>query len=170
MTPHSILQNMYHFRESRSWEGEIPTAHQLRAQTIQFMLQNKKFYTEISYDNEGREIHPPMSLETFEALIKDQSRVNSYTDEEGWFIAANCRMLDIELHIIINIDSDVLVSGFGGPYQIINRCSQGLKKKFCVGLIKNPDGNGHYQFIFSHSEGAEIPFVAPTEIFSDTGN
>ena len=74
---HSILQNLNH--HYAVWPHDIPaTVDELRKQTIDFMIENKYFYTEIE--------DAPMTDEQFEELIRDQSMPNSYTDEDGWFI------------------------------------------------------------------------------------
>ena len=70
--------------------------------------------------------------------------------------------MNVELTIVTNIDSEVLENGLGGPVLVINKCENNERIKFAVGLIKNDDSNGHYQFIYEHEDGPG-QFIAPSE-------
>ena len=103
---------MQYWRDRGGWNIAIPSVDDLRQKTISYMIDNQHSYTEAHFDGE-RMVNAPMTKETFEELIQDQGKKGSYTDEDGWFIQANCKMLNIELTIVTNIDSEVLPSGLG---------------------------------------------------------
>ena len=70
---------------------------------------------------------------------------------QGVFVSAACKMLNIELVIVVtNISTPIIPSGLGGPVQRINAGNDRLI--FATGLIRNRSGSGHYQYLL---EGAE---------------
>ena len=144
---HSLIQNMFFFSRLGLWSKEIPASvHDLRRRVIEFMLSRKRHY--IGYkDTDGNEVHGPLNEESFARLIADQSKENSYCDEEGFFVEAACLLLDVEFEIVVtSIDTPVLHSGLGGPVQRINSGEGRLV--FCAGLIRDDQRKtGHYQFI-----------------------
>ena len=87
---------------------------------------------------------------------------------QGVFVSAACKMLNIELVIVVtNISTPIIPSGLGGPVQRINAGNDRLI--FATGLIRNRSGSGHYQYLL---EGAEnepdqidtSAFVSPVKL------
>ena len=151
---HMILQNMKHFAKMGVWKKKIPkSVHELRRDIIKYMTSNKQEYL----------INGTHDEVSFQRLIKDQSQMNSYTDEEGFFIQAAARFLDVEIQIVVtSIQTPVIESGTGGPIQRIN--AGGNKIQFCAGLIRNEQvRTGHYQWIIADERGESAPFIMPAE-------
>ena len=147
---HMILQNMKHFANMGLWKKKIPkSVHELRRDIIDYMTSHKQEYLVNGTHDEV----------SFQRLIKDQSQMHSYTDEEGFFIQAAARFLDVEIQIV---QTPVIDSGTGGPIQRINAGSN--KIQFCTGLIRNEQvRTGHYQWIIADERGESAPFVMPAE-------
>lgn len=170
---HMLIQNMKHFCEIGLWTKSIPSSvHELRRDIIQFMEDHKKEY--LGYYNDlGQFVNGSHDEKTFRILIEDQAQKNSFTDEEGFFVQAACRYLEIELVIVLtSIQSAVIPSGLGGPVQRINAGDD--KLKFCAGLIRNEQmRTGHYQWIYEDERGESEPFHMPAEnstlLFNSTG-
>ena len=159
---HMLLQNMKHFYKLGVWKKNIPkSVHELRRDIVNYMKLNKKEY--LGYWNQDKFIEGTHDEASFQRLIEDQSRLDSYTDEEGFFVAAAARFLDIEIKIVVtSIQTPVIDSGAGGPIQRIN--AGGNKIVFCAGLIRNEQvRTGHYQWIIADERGESAPFVMPAE-------
>ena len=140
-----MMMNILHFQDAGSWTGRVPTdVDELRCWTIQNMKDNKHLYVGTNC---------PLTEEDFKKLIETQSKLDSECDEEGYFVAACCRLLKVELTIIRT---------HGEPVIPINRGVDQIT--FSCGLIRNESSpTGHYQFIYP-GEPDSI-YVPPTEVF-----
>ena len=149
---HCFLQNIEFYRSRGLWRGYIPSSvNDLRAKVIEFMKSRKHLYVGHTNEN-GQYIDGSHTETTFDALIRDQQKLNSYCDEEGFFVAALCQYLDVTLQVVItSIDTPVIPDGTGGPIQKINYGEDRIK--FCAGLLRDEERRtGHYQFIFEDDD------------------
>ena len=158
-----LLQNMRHLSAAGKWNKNIPASvHEVRSLFIDYMKANRQEF--VGYkDSDGRFVGGALDADMFENLIENQSQKNAYTDEEGFFVLAACKCLNIELVIVVtSIDSPIIQSGMGGPVQRINSGSN--RPVFCSGLIRNEEvRTGHYQFIHEHEDGEPESFTMPVE-------
>ena len=78
-------QNMEHLASTGQWNKPIPTsAEELRAQIIQFMRENKNYWTRPRFNEEsGRMEDPPLEDAEFQDLINDQAQERAWTDNMG---------------------------------------------------------------------------------------
>ena len=148
-----LKQNFDYFRALKLTDKNPQSIDEMRRKTIGFMMQNKSFF--VGQENSEGIFQPgPLNEETFCLLIENQKRPGSYTDQDGWFVLSCCQMYDIELRILqTNVDSPIVASGMCGPLVTINRAEDDSRLVCHLGLIKdeaNPDGVGHYQFIYLH--------------------
>ena len=167
----SIKQNILHCVSNGTWPSDVPvpaSVDELRVMAVNQMISNKSNYVGQNLID-GRLVDGPLTNEQFNSLITSQSKLDAYCDEEGFMVAAVCKVLNVELTIVLtNITSEILRSGVGGPVQIINKSEDdnNPRLKFSVGFIRdNNQSAGHYQFIFSHPAGEDDTFVMPTESF-----
>ena len=73
----------------------------LRSKTILYMVANKKDY----YGS----LDCPMDEEGFNNLIHSQSKLDAWTDDDGFMVLSVCRYLNVQLKIIVtNIQSNIL--------------------------------------------------------------
>ena len=148
--PRSIHQNfMFYHKSGRIGADKVPTSFmKIREDVVNYIFRNKESYVG-SIEQPG-----PLTEESFCALIQNIKRDGSYTDLDGYFVEACAKHYNFELHILqTNVDGPIIESGIGGPLIIINKSSL-EKEKFFVGFINNPqdpDGVGHYQFIYESS-------------------
>ena len=74
----------------------------LRSKTILYMVANKKDY----YGS----LDCPMDEEGFNNLIHSQSKLDAWTDDDGFMVLSVCRYLNVQLKIIVtNIQSNILL-------------------------------------------------------------
>ena len=140
-----ILQNILYYKNAGRWTGRVPRdVDELRSWTIQNMKDNYELYVGPNC---------PLTDEEFKKLIDTQSKLDAECDEEGYFVAACCRMLNVELTIIKTL---------GDPVIPINRGVDQIT--FSCGFIRNESSlTGHYQFIYPGEPDAI--YVPPTEVF-----
>ena len=97
----SMRQNMEFYRASGSWDKEIKTVDQMRQEVICYMEDNRRYWTEKTYNPDtGTMSDPPLDVDSFRSLIEDQKRPNSDTDNRGMFVLGFCKYFNIELHIL----------------------------------------------------------------------
>ena len=152
---HCIIQNMEYYRGRGLWRGEIPSSvNELRAKVIEYMKSRKNLYVGYT-NNNGQYIDGSHTETTFDDLIKDQEKPNSYCDEEGFFVAALAQYLDVTIQIVItSIETPVIPDGTGGPIQKVNYTEDRIM--FCAALLRDENRRtGHYQFIFEDNEKEE---------------
>ena len=152
---HCILQNIEYYRSRGLWRGEVPSSvNELRAKVIEFMKSRKHHYIGYTKEN-GQYVDGSHTETTFDELINDQEKPNSYCDEEGFFVAALAEYLDVTLQIVItSIETPVIPDGTGGPIQKVNYGED--RVKFCAALLRDEDRRtGHYQFIYEDDENEE---------------
>ena len=165
--PRSIHQNfMFYHKSGRIGADKVPTSYmKIREDVVNYMVLNKESYVG-SIEQPG-----PLSEESFCALIQNIRRDGSYTDLDGYFVEACAKHYNFELHILqTNVDGPIIESGIGGPLIIINKSSV-EKMKFYVGFLNNPqdpDGVGHYQFIYKsspcHANHPHSPLQSPIKL------
>ena len=145
----AILQNLKYLESLGLWKNrKTPSSVlELRKEVILFMKQNKRDYIEAGSHDE----------ESFDRLLSIQQRNYEYTDEEGYFVEATAKYLNVELVILIPSlsNSPILPSGCGGPVQRINAGEDRLR--CCLGLLRDEARRtGHYQFIIQTQSFPEI--------------
>ena len=97
-----MLQNIKYFEEKGLWLTDVPdNVDVLREKTIEFMIAHKNDFC--------GSVDCPMDEEGFKKLIDSQSKLDAWTDEEGFMVLSVCRFLNVQLKIVItNIQSDIL--------------------------------------------------------------
>ena len=147
---HAVIQNMKYLKSVGLWNKPIPTSEELRSDVINYMKENRAYWTRPRFNEEtGVMQDAPMEEHSFKALIVDQSRERAWTDNLGIFVEAVCLFLDIQLDIVCpNVEGPILPSGLAGPYLIVNKSGSTPRITFYVGLLKDEQMyNGHYQFL-----------------------
>ena len=150
---HAMRQSMIHLKKKGKWSGPIPEdVEDLRAQVVQFMSTHRALWTRPSFNQEtGLYQDAPLTDDIFNNLLKQQAEPRTWTDTDGYFVQGTCMYLHVELHVILpSIPGEIMESGLGGPYQIINKSDHAPEEQsvFFVGLIQDQRNNGHYQFLF----------------------
>ena len=148
---HSIRQGISELVLKGQWPHEVPEVEDLRKLVINYMRENRAFWTRPRFNAELRVFQDaPYEDQDFNELLTDQSREKAWTDLNGTFVQATCKFLKIQLDIVLpGVPGPVLPSGLGGPYQMINKNQVGEEKPiFYVGLLQDSQGyNGHYQYL-----------------------
>ena len=137
----ACIQNMELLACQGLWTEKIPEEEDFRRGVISFMDQNRKYWTTNSSHDD----------ESFNKLLVDQAKSKAWTDMNGTFIEATCKMLGIELHVVrSSIPGPILPSGMAGPYIRINSPAPNEESRpiFYMGLLQDESMyNGHYQFL-----------------------
>ena len=138
------IQNMMELQSRGQWSRPIPGVNELRAQVIQFMIENRKYWTRPRFNTEIERMQDaPLEDDSFQELLRDQQRQNAWTDNMGVFVEALSLSLDVQIDIIKpDVEGQILPSGLGGPYLSVNKSEVQQKKIFYFGLY-----NQHYQFL-----------------------
>lgn len=160
---HAFRQNMEHLKKKGLWMGQLPDdVEELRSLVVQFMSENRFLWTRPTFNLEtGVYQDPPLDDKSFNELLQQQAKPKTWTDRDGYFVQGACLYLDVQLHIILpNTPGQILESGLGGPFQIINKSLHQPEEQtvFYMGLIQDGD-NGHYQFLFK-TDDQELDFPA----------
>ena len=150
----------FFFKDKGVWTKNIPGVDELRTLVVGYMVQNKERYIGNPNDQQGAHL---LTQERFTKLIQEQSKADTDTDDDGFFVEACCNYLNIQLDVVLS-DTHSFVRD---PLLTINRGSENDEKiVFTVGYIRNSQsGNGHYQFIFPHPAGVLTSFQNPDEWF-----
>ena len=148
---HSIRQGICELVLKGQWSQDVPEVEDLRKQVINYMRENRAFWTRPRYSEElGVFQDAPYEDQDFNELLADQAREKAWTDLNGTFVQGTCMFLKIQLDIILpGVPGPVLPSGLGGPYQIVNKNKvAGEMPIIYVGLLQDSRGyNGHYQYL-----------------------
>ena len=140
----ACIQNMVELQRRGQWSRPIPAVNELRAQVIQFMIENRKYWTRPRFNTEIERMQDaPLEDDSFQELLLDQQRQNAWTDNMGVFVEALSLFLDVQIDIIKpDVEGPILPSGLGGPYLSVNKSEVQQKTIFYFGLY-----NQHYQFL-----------------------